>query len=138
MKLSPEQEENRKEALVEFQETYEYPMGDTFIFSLFGDEEGVHMAITPLSYWDNEQCQYDGDLSDVIALPKGFEEESECTYLYDGDIKGAISKLVAIGFKFSLNFHKFMIDKIDDIVMVEDISLGQYMEKYYPDHIVLG
>lgn len=137
MKLSPEQEENRKEALDEFFELYEYPMGDIFLFTLFDDnEDGINVSITPLSYWEKEQCQYDGDLIDIIDLPEGFDEIDECVYTYDGDIKGAISKLVAAGFKFNNNFHKFMKQHLDEETLIDGKSIEQYIEKNYQDCIV--
>lgn len=133
-----ENDDETQEMKQEFEETYGYPVGDEFIFSIqendgYGETD-IWVGITPKSYWDNEGYQYDGQIDLLVSIPDGFSEASEGIFEYDGSATDAIDALCTNGFKFHQPFQRFM--EKGDIFMVNGMTLEQYIQTNYPNSIV--
>lgn len=110
----------------EFEEQNGYPIGDEFIFAIYEDDGEISIPITPKSYWDNERCQYDGHIQEIIEnrfpllrnIPD-FGESCESTFESSLDMNGIVEELCKSGIKFSRGFQDFISQKdTQDVVNI--------------------
>jgi hypothetical protein len=123
-------DEDDKGPEAEFEAEMGYQMGDEFIFAIQYDkaeDPQVCVAITPLSYWNNESCCYDQHIEHILhskfpALQGRIEEASEGNFFIsneEGDymhLQETIEFLSKSGLKFSTAFQNFMSNKDTGLV----------------------
>jgi len=115
----------------EFEEQTGYPLGEEFVFAIYEDDGEISIPITPKSYWDNENCQYDGHVQEIIEnrfpslknIPD-FGESCESTFESSLDMNGIIEELCKAGIKPCRGFQDFISQKDTQDVMNIVTQLG--------------
>lgn len=131
-------DEDVVEALQDFEDEMEYPMGNVFIFCVIEDPNyGFMSMITPKSYYDREGDTYDIHLDYILNLPKHFEELTEATFASEKVDIECIDELVNHGIKFSDNY-QFNIESTEGLptYMINGVTLFDYIKAKYPQAIV--
>jgi hypothetical protein len=127
----------------QFEAEMGYPMGNEFIFAIQYDkteDPQVCVAITPLSYWNNESCCYDQHIEDILhskfpALQGYIEEPSEGSFFVSNEegeytnLKETVEFLSKSGLKFSTAFQDFMSNK--------DTTLVQFLVESTDSSIII-
>lgn len=129
--------EDIQEELDDFEDTYGFPMGEDFVFAINTDEYYWRIAISPLSYWNEEGYQYDQEIDYIIKeiypalndVVYELSEESECTFnlYFNGDVVSDVETMVVFladaGLKFSKSFqesiceNKVLNDEVEKLVI---------------------
>lgn len=123
-------DEASEEIEQDFEENCGYEIGEDFIFAIYEEPTATNtlgdakftFAINPLSYWNNDHCQYDQHLEHFLRKKfpvlnsVGFEELAETTFDFYNDnghfnLSETIDTLCKAGVKFKLDFQNFMSNK---------------------------
>ena len=131
-------DEDVVEALQDFEDEMEYPMGNVFIFCVIEDPNyGFMSMITPKSYYDREGFTYDQHLDYLLKLPSHFEELAESNFASEKSDVECIDELMNLGFKFNEAYHLDLESSHGGLpYTINGVTLFDYIKAKYPQAIV--